>query len=157
MRIIGWGSYCSVFRLALCRGKKYGPNSILGTAKRLTRHFVIFSSSQRGRFICQNSRACSLPHLFITVSHVFSPTPLPLAPLRRTHSSTTVVYFIFKMLCSAAGSTVRAASNTFETYASELVSLIMKELVNLLCRENINIYSPPPVTDPVWPRGWVEV
>ena len=45
VRSIGWESNCSVFRLALCHGKKYGPNTILGTAKRLTRHFVIFSSS----------------------------------------------------------------------------------------------------------------
>jgi len=48
------------------------------------------------------------------------------------------------MLCSAAGSTVRGVSNTFETNASELVSLIMKELlVNLLCLENINILLLP--------------
>jgi hypothetical protein len=38
------------------------------------------------------------------------------------------------------GSAVRGVSNTFETYASELTSLLMKELlVNLLCREDINI------------------
>jgi len=47
------------------------------------------------------------------------------------------------MLCRAAYSTVRGVSNTFETYASDLVSLIMKELlVNLLCREDINILLP---------------
>jgi hypothetical protein len=39
---------------------------------------------------------------------------------------------------------VRGVSNTFETYASELVLLIMKELlVNLLCREDITILLLP--------------
>ena len=47
VRSVGWESKCYVFRLALCHGKKYGPNTILGRAKRLARHFVIFSSSQR--------------------------------------------------------------------------------------------------------------
>jgi len=102
VRSIGWESKCTVFRLALCHGKKYGPNTVLGTAKRLTRHFVIFSSSQREDLFAKiRELAPCLPRLFITVSHVFIPTPLPLAPLRHTHSSRTELLFISSSRCCA--------------------------------------------------------
>jgi hypothetical protein len=140
MRNIGWERYCFVFRPALCRGKRYGPNIVLGTAKRPHLALCCVQLLSEGRFIYQNSRACSLPHLFIAVSHVFSPTPFRLALLRHTYSYRTFICFISKILCSEAGSIARGTSSIFETHASEFVSLTMnKLLVNILCREDFDI------------------
>jgi hypothetical protein len=137
---MGWENYCSVFRLALCRGKRYGPNITLGTAKRLHQSLYYFQLLSEGRFICQNSRAFFLLHLFIAVSHVFSPTPLRLALLRYTHFSRALVYFISKILCSEAGSITSRISSVLEMYAGQPVPLVMKEfLVTFFSREDISI------------------